>query len=159
MHYPVRLLFISYHNAARSQVAEALLRRMGGGDFQVNSAGIEPKPFEPLVIEVMAKMGIDISGQISMSIDQYMGEEFDYIISLCDKSEPYIAEFPGDHEYIHWRFPDPAEFQGSDHNKRQLLRRLFLELNGRIRLWVEREHIKLQQERITEFGRYARQLG
>lgn len=140
MHYPVRVLFICYRNAVRSQVAEALLRRIGKNAFQVSSAGIQPEPLDPLAIKMMAEMGIDISGHMSLSIDHFLNQDFDYIITLCDKAQPYAAEFPSNHIPICWHLPDPADFQGSDDNKRQLLRMLCVELTERIKLWIDMEH-------------------
>jgi arsenate reductase len=143
MHHPIRVLFICYRNSIRSQLAEALLRRIGGPDFQVHSAGIEPEPLDPLAMEVMGKLGIDISGHLSVTIDHFIGHDFDYIITLCHKAYPYVAEFPGHYVHLRWHLPDPADLQGNDDNRRQLLRLLCVELTERIRLWVdmEREHL------------------
>lgn len=152
MHYPIRVLFICYRNAVRSQVAEALLRRIGKNDFQVSSAGIQPEPLDPLAIQMMAEMGIDISGHMSLSIDHFLNQEFEYIITLCDKAQPYIAEFPGTHTSICWHLPDPAEFQGSDDNKRQLLHMLCIELNERIKLWIDMEHQPLHVSHSQALG-------
>jgi arsenate reductase len=156
MHYPIRVLFICYRNAIRSQVAEALLRRIGSDYFHVSSAGIQPEPLDTLAIEIMSTMGIDISGHMSTAIDHFIGLEFDYIITLCDKAQPYVSEFPGEYVHICWHLPDPAEFQGNDDNKRQLLRLLCVELTERIRLWVDMECQKLCEEGVLEPGSYAR---
>lgn len=153
MHYPVRVLFICYRNAVRSQVAEALLRRLGNNAFQVSSAGIQPEPLDPLTIQMMAEMGIDISGHMSLSIDHFLSQDFDYIIILCSKAQPYVAEFPGNYTPICWHLPDPADFQGSNDNKRQLLRMLCVELTERIRLWIDMEHKTLLPETQTGFFR------
>lgn len=151
MHYPVRVLFICYRNAIRSQVAEALLRRIGNNDFQVSSAGIQPEPLDPVAIQLMDKMGIDISGHMSMSIDHFLGQQFEYIITLCDKAQPYVSEFPGTHKHICWHLPDPAEFQGNDDNRRQLLALLCVDLTERIRLWVDMERQKLQADGLLNY--------
>lgn len=153
MHYPVRVLFICYRNAIRSQVAEALLRRIGHNDFQVSSAGIQPESLDPVAIQLMGDMGIDISGHMSMSIDHFLGQQFEYIITLCDKAQPYVAEFPGNHKYIRWHLPDPAEFQGNDANRRQLLSLVCVDLTERIRLWVDMERQKLQTEGLLDYRR------
>ena len=159
MHYPIRVLFICYCNAIRSQVAEALLRRIGREDFQVSSAGIQPEPLDTLAMEIMSAIGIDISGHMSTAIDHFIGQEFDYIITLCNKAQPYVNEFPGKHIHIRWHLPDPAEFQGNDDNKRQLLRLLCVELTERIRLWVDMERQKLGEEDVLEPGSYSRLSG
>jgi arsenate reductase len=149
MRYPIRVLFICYRNAIRSQVAEALLRRIGKNDFQVFSAGIQPEPLDPLAIQMMAEMGIDISGHMSLSIDHFLNQDFEYIITLCNKAQPYVAEFPGTYTSICWHLPDPADFQGSDDNKRQLLQMLCVQLTERIKLWIDMEHQPLQTEAHT----------
>jgi protein-tyrosine-phosphatase len=159
VHYPIRVLFICYHNAIRSQVAEALLRRIGREDFQVASAGIQPEPLDTLAMEIMSGMGIDISGHMSTAIDHFVGQEFDYIINLCNKVQPYVCEFPGKYVQLRWYLPDPADFQGNDDNKRQLLRLLCVELTERIRLWVDMERQKLCEEGILESGSYPRLSG
>jgi len=159
LHYPIRVLFICYRNAIRSQVAEALLRRIGDDDFQVHSAGVQPEPLDPLAIEVMAELNIDISGHMSIAIDHFIGQTFDYIITLCDKAQPYVCEFSGHHVHLRWHLPDPAEFQGNDDNKRQLLRLLCVELTERIRLWVDMERHKLHEEGFVKSVHYSRMLG
>lgn len=157
--YPVRVLFICYRNAIRSQVAEALLRRIGGPHFQVCSAGVQPEPLDTLAMEIMGRLGIDISGHMSKSIDHFIGETFDYIITLCDQAQPYVGEFPGRHQHLRWHLPDPAEFQGSADNKRQLLRLLCVELNERIRMWVEMEYPELLDGHERETEHYLQRLG
>ena len=159
MHHPIRVLFICYRNSFRSQLAEALLRRLGSDDFQVFSAGIQPEPLDTLAMEIMGALGIDISGHMSTAIDHFFGQEFDYIITLCDKAQPYVGEFSGKYVHLRWHLPDPMEFLGNDDNKRQLLRLLCVELTERIRLWVAMERHKLSEKDILEPGSYPRQLG
>jgi arsenate reductase len=159
MHYPVRVLFICYRNSIRSQFAEALLRRLGEDDFQVCSAGIQPEPLDTLAMEIMGALGIDISGHMSTAIDHFFGQEFDYIITLCDKVQAYVSEFSGGYVHLRWHLPDPTEFLGNDDNKRQLLRLFCVELTERIRLWVAMERHKLSEEGILEPGNYPRLLG
>ncbi|MCP5419109.1 MAG: arsenate reductase ArsC [Gammaproteobacteria bacterium] len=136
MHFPVRVLFVCYRNATRSQIATTLLRRLGGDRVEVYSAGIQPEPFDPLAIEVMADIGLDISGQMSKSIEHFLYQEFDYIIMLCDLSQAYVAEFPDAPIHLCWPLPDPAEFQGSPEDRRALLQHMYVELTGRIRRWL-----------------------
>ncbi len=159
MYYPIRVLFICYHNAIRSPIAEALLRRVGEEHFQVSSAGIQPEPLDAIAMQVMQRMGIDISGYMSTAIDHFIGQEFDYIITLCNKAQPYVREFPGCHTHLRWHLPDPAGFQGNDDNKRQLLRLLCEELTERIRLWVAMELEKLYDESILTTDQQLRSLG
>jgi len=159
MSYPIRVLFICYRNSIRSQLAEALLRRLGGNDFQVCSAGIQPEPLDTLAMEIMSDLGIDISGHMSTAIDHFFDQEFDYIITLCDKAQAYVGEFSGGHVNLRWYLPDPADLVGSDDNKRQLLRLLCVELTERIRLWIAMERQQLSEEGILEFDSYPRLLG
>jgi arsenate reductase len=137
MRCPVRVLFICHRNAIRSQMAEGLLRRIGGRGFYVWSAGIQAEPLDLLTIETMAKLGIDISGHMSKSIDYVIGQDFDYIVTLCSKAQLHLSEFSGSYEHLQWHLLDPTEFQGNDDNKRQLLRLLCIELIERIRMWVD----------------------
>ncbi|MFO1433538.1 MAG: arsenate reductase ArsC [Candidatus Competibacteraceae bacterium] len=159
MYHPIRVLFICYRNSIRSQLAEALLRRLGADDFQVFSAGIQPEPLDTLAMEIMGALGIDISGHMSIAIDHFFGQEFDYIITLCDKAQPYVGEFSGEHVHLRWHLPDPIEFVGNDDNKRQLLHLLCVELTERIRLWIAMERHKLSEEGILEPDSYPRRVG
>jgi arsenate reductase len=158
MHYPIRVLFICYRNAIRSQVAEALLRRIGGADFQISSAGVQPEPLDSVAMEIMQTIGIDISGHMSTDIDHFIGQDFDYIITLCDRAQPYVAEFPGNYIHLRWHLPDPAEFQGNTGNKRQLLRLFCTELTERLCLWVDMERQKLHEEGLLALNGYARRF-
>jgi arsenate reductase len=133
---PVRVLFICDRNATRSQVAEALLRRLGGATVEVYSAGIQPEPFDLLTIEVMADMGIDISGHLGKSIEHFIDQDFDYIITLTNQCRDYADEFPGSPVRLCWHLPDPVEFQGDPQQRRWLLQQLYLELALRIRGWL-----------------------
>ena len=159
MSYPIRVLFICYRNSIRSQLAEALLRRFGGDDFQVFSAGIQPEPLDTLAMEIMNALGIDISGHMSTAIDHFFGQEFDYFITLCDKAQAYVGEFSSGYVHLRWHLPDPTDFLGNDDNKRQLLRLLCVELTERIQLWIAMERDQLNEEGIRAFDSYPRLLG
>ena len=103
-----RVLILCTGNSARSQMAEGLLRNMAGDRFNVNSAGITPSYVRPEAIEVMREIGIDISGHRSKSVDEFAGQEFDFVITVCDNAEENCPVFPGKTTRIHWRFDDPA---------------------------------------------------
>lgn len=111
-----RVLFFCKHNACRSQIAEALLRRLAGDRFDVFSAGLHPRPVHPLVSTVMEERGIDISGQTSKSIDSFTGREFfDHIIIVCQESEadcPTLYPFALD--VMRWPLNDPASVSGEN---------------------------------------------
>lgn len=111
MHAPIRILFLSEGNSVRSQMAEALLRHLGGERFEVHSAGLEPEPVDPRAATVMAEIGIDISGQRSKHLNDYLDTQFDYVITLCDRSREYCPDFSRDGETLHWpvAVPDVSE--------------------------------------------------
>ena len=109
---PVRVLFLCTHNSARSQMAEALLRQLGGPAVEVYSAGTEVSAVHPLAIEAMAGLGIVIGGQRSKHLDEFRGQSFDAIITVCDRVREECPVFPGDPAQIHWSFADPAAVTG-----------------------------------------------
>jgi protein-tyrosine-phosphatase/DNA-binding transcriptional ArsR family regulator len=104
-----RVLFLCTHNSARSQMAEGIMRSLAGNRVEVFSAGSEPQPIHPFALQAMAEIGIDISHQQPKHFDDFVGQTFDYIITVCDRVREVCPVFPGDPEHIHWSFPDPAE--------------------------------------------------
>ncbi len=110
---PVRVLFLCTHNSARSQMAEGLLRELSHNKLEVFSAGTEPAGVHPLAIKVMAGRGIDLRIHRSKHLDEYLGQDFDYVITVCDRIREVCPIFPGEPEHIHWSFPDPAAIEGS----------------------------------------------
>ena len=115
---PARVLFLCTHNSARSQMAEGLLRHLSKGQVEAFSAGNEPSQVNPMAIEVMDERGIDIRGQRSKHLSQYLGQNFDYIVTVCDLARETCPIFPGDPEHIHWSFPDPAAVEESAARRR-----------------------------------------
>src|ERR687893_1475059 len=103
-----RVLILCTGNSARSQMAEGLLRGMAGARFEVESAGTRPTGLRPEAVEAMRERGVDISGQRSKSVDEFAGEAFDYVITVCDNARDNCPVFPGATERIHWGFNDPA---------------------------------------------------
>jgi protein-tyrosine-phosphatase len=110
---PVRVLFLCTHNSARSQMAEGLLRKMGGNKVEVFSAGSEPTSIHPLAIKTMSSRGVDLQTHRSKHLQEFVGQDFDYVISVCDKVREICPIFPGSPEHIHWSFPDPAAIEGN----------------------------------------------
>jgi len=147
MRYPIRVLFLCTGNSARSQMAEGLLRSFGGGDFEVHSAGTDPKGLNPLAVEVMREIGIDISGHQSKSLERFLGQPFDYIITVCDRARDRCPTFPGDNERIHWGFEDPAAMNGTRAERMAVFRRVRNEISERLRVWVT-----VQRKRLRETG-------
>ena len=111
-----KVLFICVHNSARSQMAEAFLNKLAENKFEVQSAGIEPGMLNPIVVEAMKEIGIDISQNKTKSVKQFIDRQFDYVITVCDESGCPV--FPGKAEHIHWSFPDPSGFTGTDDEKK-----------------------------------------
>ena len=129
---PVRVLFVCTGNSARSLFAESLLRRTGGDEFDVYSAGTEPRGVNPLTIEVLEDAGYPTSGLSSKSVATYLGESFDYVITVCDNARENCPVFPGAHESLHWGYDDPAAVQGTDEERREAFRRTLVAMSERI---------------------------
>jgi protein-tyrosine-phosphatase/DNA-binding HxlR family transcriptional regulator len=110
---PVRVLFLCTHNSARSQMAEGLLREVGHNKVEVFSAGTEPTGIHPLAIKVMSGRGIDLRTHRSKHLEEYLGQEFDYVITVCDRVREVCPIFPGEPDHIHWSFPDPVAIEGN----------------------------------------------
>ena len=109
---PIRVLFLCTHNSARSQMAEGLLRKLGRDQVEVFSAGSEPTSIHPLAIQVMAKRGIDLNTHRTKSFEEFKGQTFDYIITVCDRVREVCPVFPEDPEQIHWSISDPVDIEG-----------------------------------------------
>src|SRR6476619_8553886 len=112
-----RVLILCTGNSALSQMAEGLLRNVAGERFEVFSAGVAPTNVRSEAIEVLAEAGIDISKHRSKSVDEFVGQEFDYVITVCDNANEQCPVFPGGTKRIHWSFVDPAAVAG-DHDLR-----------------------------------------
>ncbi len=138
----VRVLFLCTHNSARSQMAEGIMRHLGGGQIEVQSAGSRPSDLHPLAVKVMARMGIDISGQRSKHLDEFRGQSFDYIVTVCDRVRESCPTFPNDPKRVHWSFLDPAAVEGTDKERYRAFEQVALQLMNRIRyllILIERE--------------------
>jgi arsenate reductase (thioredoxin) len=133
-----KVLFLCTGNSARSQMAEAFLRKYGGDPFEAYSAGIEPKGIDPYTERVMREVGVSLSGQYSKDIKEYMGKiHFAYVIILCDEAEKSCpATFPGMGQRLHWSFEDPAGVAGSDEEKLTKFREVRDTIEQRIKAWL-----------------------
>ena len=145
MNRVIRVLFLCTGNSCRSQMAEALLRALGGEDFEVASAGTDPQPIHPLTRTVMKELGIDLAGQRAKNLERYLGEPFDFIITVCDKARDRCPNFPGDNERIHWGFEDPAQVGGTAAEQLQAFRRVRNEIRDRLRPWIALQRRRLRQ--------------
>lgn len=130
---PIRVLFVCTGNSARSIMAEALLRHHGGRRFEVCSAGTEPRGVNPLTLRVLEDAGIDATGARSKSVSEYLGETFDYVVTVCDEARQVCPVFPGVHESLHWGYEDPAEAEGTEEERLAAFRRVFIQIGERVR--------------------------
>jgi len=134
---PIRVLFVCTGNSARSQMAEAILRHQASPPFEVASAGTEPKGVNPLTVRILAEVGIDISDARSKSVSEFLGQEFDYVITVCDQARETCPVFPGARESIHWGFDDPAAAEGSEVERLAVFRRVLNEISLRLKPFAE----------------------
>ena len=128
-----RMLFLCTHNSARSQMAEGLLRALAGDRFEAMSAGTEATHVRPLAIRAMRELGVDISGQESKTLDRYLREPFDYVITVCDDANEACPFFPGAANRLHWSFEDPSRAKGSEEERLAVFR----SVRDRIRQRIE----------------------
>ncbi|TVR71401.1 MAG: arsenate reductase ArsC [Sphaerobacteraceae bacterium] len=135
----INVLVLCTHNSARSQMAEALLRTHGNGRFLVASAGTEATRVNPFAVDVMRELGVDISGARSKHLDEFIEQEFDYVITVCDSAAESCPMFPGRSERIHWSFPDPSAATGSDDERRDVFRSVRDDIASRIQTWISEE--------------------
>jgi len=127
-----RVLFLCSHNSARSQMAEGLLRALGGGSYQVDSAGTEQTSVRSEAITAMAELEIDISQHRSKSLDPFVAERFDLVITVCDDANEACPIFPNAEQRWHWSIDDPSKVTGSDGERLEAFRRARDELKERI---------------------------
>jgi arsenate reductase (thioredoxin) len=128
-----RVLFLCTHNSARSQMAEGLLRHLAGDRFEAHSAGTEATRVRPLAVRAMGEMGVDISGQESKTLDRYLKEPFDYVITVCDDANEACPFFPEAANRLHWSFEDPSKAEGSEEERLAVFR----SVRDRIRQRIE----------------------
>ena len=129
---PARVLFLCTQNSARSQMAEAILRSHSKGQIDVFSAGTEPAEVHPLAVRVMSQMNIDLRSHRSKSLEEFIGQDFDYIITVCDRAREACPVFPNDPVRIHWSFADPAAVIGEEQERFQAFLDTAVQLNTRI---------------------------
>lgn len=131
-----RVLILCTGNSARSQMAEGLLRNEAGDRYEVYSAGTKPSSVRPEAISVMKEIGIDISGHRSKSVDEFAGQELDYVITVCDNAKESCPIFPGTTKRLHWPFEDPASVQGSEDERKAAFRKVRDQIHGRIMVFL-----------------------
>ena len=132
-----RILILCTGNSARSQMAEGLLRHEGGDRFEVFSAGTKPSHVRPEAIAAMAEIGLDISGHRSKSVDEFVGQDLDFVITVCDNAKETCPVFPGAVKRLHWPFEDPAAVEGSEEVRKAAFRRIRDRIHGRIMVFLD----------------------
>ncbi len=135
-----RVLFVCVHNSARSQMAEAFLKKYGEDRFEVESAGLEPGKLNPIVVEAMQEVGIDISQNKTKSVFDFykQGKQYDYVITVCDESQSGACPvFPGKGERLHWGFSDPSAFTGSPEEKLKKTKEVRDQIEAKIKDWLK----------------------
>lgn len=136
----VKVLFICIHNSARSQMAEAYCKQFGGSDFEVESAGLEPGNLNPYVVRVLKEDGIDISGKKTQDAFELFraGRFYSYVVTVCSReTEEKCPIFPGVVQRLHWPFPDPATFTGTDDEIMAQVRSIRDQIKGRVKEFVD----------------------
>jgi arsenate reductase len=131
-----KVLILCTGNSARSQMAEGLLRHEAGDRLEVVSAGTHPTTVRPEAIALMNEIGIDISGHRSKSVDEFVGQELDYVITICDHAKESCPVFPAKTLKLHWPLQDPAAVQGSDEERKAAFRKTRDQIHGRIMVFL-----------------------
>lgn len=140
-----KVLFLCTHNSARSQMAEGLLRHLAGDRFEVHSAGTEATYVRPLAVAAMADIGVDILGQESKTLDRYLGEPFEFVITVCDDANEACPVFHGAKQRLHWSFEDPSKAAGTEEERLAV----FSKVRDRIRSRIEKDLLSAAREPIT----------
>jgi arsenate reductase (thioredoxin) len=133
-----RVLFVCTHNSARSQMAEGMLRHLSGDRVEVASAGTEARGVNPLAVRAMAEIGVDLRGHASKTLDRFVGERWDDVITVCDGANESCPVFPGASRRLHWSFDDPSAATGSEEQRLAVFRRVRDEIRARIETWLAR---------------------
>lgn len=134
-----RVLILCTGNSARSQMAEGLLREIGSENFEVESTGVAPSSVRPEAVEAMGEIGIDISGHRSKSAEEFVGQEFDFIITVCDNAKETCPVFPGNATRIHQSFEDPPENVGDYESRLKIFRRVRDEIRDWLNLFISQQ--------------------
>ena len=131
-----RVLILCTHNSARSQMAEGLLHSLAGDLFQVESAGTAATRVHPLAIRAMDEQGIDLRGHTSKTLDRFLPERWDYVITVCDSANERCPVFPGAAKRLHWSFDDPSAATGTEDERLAVFRRVRDAIADRLRGWL-----------------------
>jgi arsenate reductase len=134
---PIRVLFICTGNTARSIMAEAILSKLGGDKYAVFSAGAAPKgTINPTTLEILNSHGHETKTLYSKPLSQFLDDDFDYVITVCDNARQSCPIWPGPARMIHWSIKDPGEFNGPDNEIRSFYERIYKDIEGRIKDFI-----------------------
>jgi len=153
-----KVLFVCVHNSARSQMAQAFLNMLAGDHFEAESAGLEAGTLNPFVVEAMAEVGIDISGNTTRRAFDVLkqGKRFHYVITVCDAGNAQKCPiFPNTMQYLNWSFPDPGELQGSHEEKMKEVRTIRDAIKEKLKAWIsetEENHGSEAKVQPVKFG-------
>jgi arsenate reductase len=131
------VLILCTGNSARSQMAEGLLRHEAGDRFEVFSAGTKPTQVRLEAIAVLDELGIDISGQRSKHVDEFVSQPLDFVITVCDHAKESCPIFPAEAQRLHWPFEDPAAVEGTEEERNAAFRRIRDQIQSRVRTWLQ----------------------
>ena len=131
-----RVLFLCTHNSARSQMAKGFLRAMAGDRFEVASAGPEATGVHPLATRAMEEVGISLAGHTSKTLDRFLGQPWDYVITVCDSANERCPVFPAPTRRLHWGFDDPSGATGTEEERLGTFRRVRDEIRARLGAWL-----------------------
>ncbi|MCX7784609.1 MAG: arsenate reductase ArsC [candidate division WOR-3 bacterium] len=137
-----KVLFICTHNSARSQMAEGLLNHLYGDRYEAYSAGTQPTMVNPYAIKVMREIGIDISHHRSKSVQEFLNQEINYVITVCDSAKETCPFFPGGKKRLHQSFQDPSDFTGNEEETLNIFRKV----RDEIKMWIEETFAKIIKE-------------
>ena len=133
----IKVLFLCTHNSARSQIAEAFLRKYAGDRFEVHSAGLDPTGLHPLARKVMEELGFDMRNHVSKDLREFLGKtHFGYLVTVCAGAEATCPVFPDAGIKLHWPFDDPSAFQGTEEEKLAKFRVIRDQISARIQSWL-----------------------
>jgi arsenate reductase (thioredoxin) len=133
------ILFVCIHNSARSQMAEAFINQLGKDKFRAESAGIEGGKLNPIVVKAMMEIGIDISANRTKTTEEVLatGKQFDYVVTVCDEaSAERCPVFPGSGQKLHWGFPDPSSYAGTDEEKLKFTREVRNAIEEKVKWFI-----------------------
>ena len=131
-----RVLFLCTHNSARSQMAEGWLRALAGDRFEAASAGTEATRVHPLAIRAMAEAGVDIAGHASKTLERFVAEPWDWVVTVCDAANERCPVFPARTTRVHWSFDDPSRAVGGEEERLAVFRRVRDEIGAHLRAWL-----------------------